>query len=85
MSGNSYQKYKMQRIGKPLHSFEYSGKRSALTESIRVSEVLGLKIRNISAKTRLPNQVIAAEAISRGFEMLSRNTGKFTSNDISRA
>jgi predicted transcriptional regulator len=37
---------------------------------IRVSESLGRKVRHVSAKTRLPEQVIASEAITRGYALL---------------
>ncbi len=76
MSGNSYQKYKMQRIGKSVHTFECVDRRSTLKESVRVPKVLGLKIRNISAKTRMPDKIIAAEAIMRGFELLNSTFSK---------
>jgi len=76
MSGNSYQKYKMQRIGKSVHTHDGSDRRSALMESVRVPTVLGLKIRNVSAKTRMPDEIIAAEAIMRGFELLNSNFSK---------
>jgi hypothetical protein len=76
MSGNNCQTYKMQRIGKSFHTFDCGDRRSALIESVRVPTVLGLKIRNVSVKTQMSDETIAAEAIMRGFELLKSNFRK---------
>jgi hypothetical protein len=60
----------MQRIGKQSKEAGSGCGRIDLPVRIRVSESLGRKIRHFSAKTRLPEQVIAREAITRGFALL---------------
>lgn len=71
MSGNIYQKYEMQRIGKQPKDSESARERLASPMRMGVSELLARKVRHVSATTRLPEQVIAREAITRAFALLN--------------
>ena len=70
MSGNIYQTYRMQRIDKQSKEPGSGCGRLDLPVRIHVSESLGQKVRHVSAKTRLPEKVLAEEAITRGFALL---------------
>lgn len=71
MSCNIYQKYEMQRIGKQPKDSESARQRLDSTLRMGVSELIARKVRHVSATTRLPEQVIAREAITRGFALLN--------------
>jgi hypothetical protein len=71
MSGNNYQTYRMQRVGKQSKEARSGRGRIDLPVRISVSESLGRKIRRASVKTRLPEQVIAGEAMTCGFALLN--------------
>ncbi len=71
MSGNIYQKYEMQRIGKQPKDSESARQRLDSPLRMGVSELIARKVRHVSATTRLPEQVIAREAITRGFALLN--------------
>lgn len=60
----------MHRIGKQTNAAGSGRGRSDLPVSMTVQERLGRKIRIVSAKTRLPERIIAGEAIARGFALL---------------
>lgn len=71
MSGNIYQTYSVQRIGKQPKDSESARERLASPMRMGVSELIARKVRHVSARTRLPEQVIAREAITRGFALLN--------------
>lgn len=69
MSGNSYQKYKMQRISKKNEGRE-SGQDRHSSVRVTVSEKVARKIQRLSDQTRIPSEVVAAEVMARGFALL---------------
>ena len=69
MSCNSYQKYKMQRISKKAKGTE-SGQGRLSSVRVTVPEKVAEKIRCLSDQTRIPSEVVAAEAMARGFALL---------------
>ena len=69
MSGNSYQKYKMQRVGKPSKVLE-ARRASVSSVHVTASEEIAVKIQRISDQSRIPTQIIATEAIRRGMAVL---------------
>jgi len=70
MSGNSYQTYSVQRISEQPKGTGSGRERPDHPVPVLVSERLVRKIRSVSVKLRLPEQIVAGEAIARGFEML---------------
>lgn len=70
MSGKNNQTYVMQRISKPAKGSGSLREGYDLSLSVRVSDRLARKIRSVSAKTRLPEPVVAGELIIRGFDLL---------------
>jgi hypothetical protein len=70
MSGKNYQTYAVQRIGKQPRDPESECERFNLPVLHKVPESLGRKVRVVSAKARLSEQIIAREAIVRGFALL---------------
>ena len=70
MSGNSYQTYSVQRIGKQSKDSESARKRHDSFVRISIPERLGRKLRDASVTMRLPEQIIAGEAIARGYALL---------------
>ena len=71
MSGNIYQTYSVQRIGKQRKDSESARQRLDSPLHMGVSELIARKVRHVSATTRLPEQVIAREAITRGYALLN--------------
>ena len=74
MSGNSYQKYKMQRIRKETMASPKT--RRTLMEKpgsvhVTVSQEAAAKILSLSNQTRIPSEIVAVEAMLRGFALLN--------------
>jgi len=60
----------MQRISKPAKRSGSLPEGYDLSLSVKVSNRLARKIRNVSVETCLPERVVAGELIIRGFELL---------------
>jgi len=70
MSGNSYQKYEMQRLKIASKAKSAGRKNRSGIVRIAVPEHLERKIQRIAGKTRIPKGIVANEAIIRGIGAL---------------
>lgn len=69
MSGNSYQKYKMQRASNQSKVTE-SGRKGISSVRVTIPEKVAEQISKLSEHTRIPSEIVAAEAMARGFALL---------------
>jgi hypothetical protein len=70
LSGKNNQTYSVQRISKQPKGTGSGRERPDYPVTVLVSERLVRKIRSVSVKIRLPEQIVAGEAIARGFALL---------------
>jgi hypothetical protein len=72
MSGIYYQTYDMHRLDSKLAKEPYPRNSCSPTVRVGIPRHLEPKIRRISRASRIPEEVIVAEAIRRGMEMLAQ-------------